>query len=745
MKNLIIIRGAKENNLKNINVEIPKKKIVVVTGVSGSGKSSLIFNTLYAESQRQYLESLGSFAMKNLPKFSKPDVEEIIGATPPIIIDQRRLGNSSRSTVGTVTEIYTYLRLLFSRIGTPTLGNSRLFSFNSPEGMCKKCHGLGVEEKINPKSIIDFEKSLNQGAIKINKFKPNSRYFNIIKTSKKLDLDKPIKSYSKEELDFLLYSPKIILSNKDQGFIQTFSHEGIINRLKKGAHDPRISGQGRENKWIGFFEQVPCSECSGSRINQQARSVKVQNKTIPDLVNLELLELQEFIKKIKSPLTKQIVDKIEEQLENLIKIGLGYLSINQSVSTLSGGESQRVKMSSQLGINLVDLTYILDEPSIGLHPKDISHLTNIIKKLKEKGNNIIVVEHDPEIIKNAEYIIDIGPRAGKQGGELIFQGTLNELKNSKSITAKYLYASSKIKKEHRKPKDFIKIEKANIHNLKNISTKIPKGIFTCVTGVAGSGKSSLINDIFVKEHPESIIVDQSPVGKSIRSNPATYTGVFNLIRKEFAKATKKSEGLFSFNSKGACPKCGGIGFLKVDMHFLESVKIACEECQGKRFTKEVLELKYKGKNIREVLDMTITQAIDFFENKEIKRRLNVLKDVGLGYLELGQPLDSLSGGEAQRIKLSKELHKKGNIYILDEPTTGLHMADIEKLIVLLNNIVEEGNTVVVIEHNLDIIKNADYIIDMGPEGGKNGGEIIAEGTPEEISKNKNSVTGRYLK
>ena len=746
MASYIDVKGAKEHNLRGISLKIPKNKLVVFTGVSGSGKSSLVFNTLFAEAQRQYLSSLGTYASRALPKFSRPDVASIKGLSPVVMIDQRRLGRNPRSTVGTVTDIYTYLRLLFSRCGEPVTGNSTLFSFNTPAGMCPVCKGVGIEYDIDPKSIIDFEKTLNRGASKHNIFRPGSRYLNIIEASGKLDLDKPIKNYSKKELDFLLYSPHIVLSHKGQGFVQTFSHEGVIVRLKRRAQDLRGTSDLKEATDKVFLVEKPCTACDGSRLNKRARAVKVKGKTIVDLVSMELTELRTFIKTVSGKLATPIIAKMDELLGHLIDIGVGYLSLNQPVGTLSGGESQRVKMARQLGSNLVDLTYILDEPSIGLHPKDISHLISILKKLRDQGNSVLVVEHDPAVIESADYIIDLGPGAGRNGGKVMFEGQLNALKRAKSLTGEYLIKKfSTTKNAMRRPSGTIKISKANAHNLKNVSVKVPKGVLTCVTGIAGSGKSSLIIDVFAKEHPKTIIVDQSPAGKSIRSNPATYTGVFSAIRNKFAKATGKSASLFSFNSKGACPKCNGIGFLKVDMHFLESVNIDCDLCEGKRFTNEVLGLKYKGKNIFDVLEMTISDASKFFDSKEIGRRLSILEQVGLGYLTLGQPLDSLSGGEAQRIKLAKELHKKGNIYILDEPTTGLHMADIAKLLDVLNNLVELGNTVIVIEHNLDIIRRADWIIDLGPEGGDKGGRIIAEGTPEDVAKVKKSYTGQYLK
>jgi excinuclease UvrABC ATPase subunit len=740
----IKVSGARTHNLKNIKVDIPKNKVVAFTGVSGSGKSSLVFDTIYAEAQRQLLETFNSHAQSRMPKMSKPDVDEIENLSPVIVIDQKRMGANMRSTIGTATDIYSYLRLLFSRCGKPSIGDSVMFSFNRPEGMCMSCKGLGVRQEVDPHKVLDFNKSLSEGASKVNIFKPGSRYYNIIEVSGRLDMDKLIKNYTKEELDFLLYSPRVVLSSKSQGFVQAFSHEGIIRRIQTRINDPR-NPWGAADLAKKYVELQPCSACEGSRLNKKARFVKVNGTSISDLVSMELDDLDRFLAKVKGPVADPVVRKTREIVSHLVAIGVGYLSLNRSVGTLSGGESQRVKMARQLGCNLTNLIYVLDEPSVGLHPKDISHLLNILKELKRKENSVLVVEHDPAVIEAADYVIDIGPGAGSRGGKITFTGTVSQLKKSKTVTGEFLTKKSKSKHKRKKAEGFLQIKNANVHNLKNISMQIPTGIFSCVTGVAGSGKSSLINDVFAKEHPKAVVVDQSSVGRSNRSNPATYTKVFGDIRGEIAKATGKKASLFSFNSEGACPKCKGHGELKIEMHMLDDVMIDCDECNGKRYTSKVLALKYKGKNISEILKMTVAEALNFFEGVEIKRKLGVLQAVGLDYLELGQPLNSLSGGEAQRIKLASELHKKGNIYIMDEPTTGLHMADIAKLLKIIKDLVSAGNTVVVIEHNLDVIRNADWIIDLGPDGGSKGGQMVAEGTPEHVCKVKRSATGQYLK
>jgi excinuclease ABC A subunit len=745
MKN-IIIKGAKTHNLKNIDIEFPRNKINVLVGVSGSGKSTIAYDIVAAEGQRQFLESISTFAARLLKRTGKADINSIKNLSPTIAIDQKKLRGNPRSTIGTSTEIYTYLRLLFSRFGSEKNLSAGHFSFNSPKGACPKCKGLGTEYTIDPKTIIDFEKSLNEGACEINIFKPGSRYFNIIKSSEKLDLDKPIKNYSKEELDFLLYSPKIVLSNKDQGFIQSFSHEGIITRLIGRAMDLRGVSENKEKNEKKYWREQPCQYCNGGRLNKKALLSKINNNNIGDFSNLQLDKFVDEIKKIKIAEAKELTDRIIETAKNLIDVDLGYLSLNRSLDTLSGGESQRLKLARELGSDLIEMVYILDEPTAGLHPKDRNNLIKILHKLKEADNTVIVVEHDDLVMQEADHIIEIGPSAGREGGRIIFDGSFNELKSKSSITGKYFGKKSKFKQNIRTPKDYLTIKNATAHNLKNIDVKIPLKTFCSVTGVSGSGKSSLIIDEFIKQfsNEKIILIDQSPLTGTARGNIATYTGIFNEIRNLFAKENNVSSSLFSSNSKGACPDCKGLGFINIDMHFMGDVKTLCETCQGKKYQKGILEYKYKDKNIYDVLEMTVNEANDFFEQGSIQKKLKMLIDVGLGYLTLGQTHDTFSGGESQRLKLASKLHKKGEIFVLDEPTSGLHFADIEKLLGLLNKIVDNGNTIIVIEHNLDVIKQSDWIIDMGPFGGENGGKIIAEGVPVDVSKNKNSVTGKYL-
>ncbi len=747
----ITVKGAREHNLKNISVEIPRNKLTSIVGVSGSGKSTLAFDIIFAEGQRQYLESLGTFAARNLQRTERPDVDEIRGLSSTVMIEQRQIGKSARSTVGTVTEIYTYLRLLFSRVGSVKNLSAGHFSFNNVLGACKSCKGLGIEVTVDPNSVIDFDKSLNEGAVYETTFKPNGRYFNILKTTGRLNFDKPIKEHSKEDLDFLLYSPQIKLKNDAQGFVQSYSWEGIITHIVRQSKDLRGMSETKAKKSKKTWIIKPCVTCEGSRLNEMANSSQINGNNIGHYANLPLTQLLNEIGMVMSPTADPIVKRIVELTQGVVDVGIGYLSLNRSVETLSGGEAQRIKLARELGSDLIELVYILDEPTAGLHPKDVSNMIKTLKGLRDSQNTVIVVEHDPAVMMESDHLIEIGPKAGKYGGEVTFSGTPQEIiRNNDSITGKYLSRDALVETrksyQRRKPTGSLKIEHANLHNLKDLSVDIPTGIFTAITGVSGSGKSSLINDIFVKKyHNQVIFVDQSQVGGMVRGNIATYSGTFDYIREIFARENNVSKSLFSFNSKGACPDCGGLGFNVVDMHFMASVRTICETCEGRKYIPEVLEYKHNGKNISEILEMTSEEAVAFFEDDQIKKRLSMLTEVGLGYLNLGQTLDTLSGGESQRLKLASRLHKKGGFYVLDEPTSGLHFFDIVKLLDLLNRLVDSGNSVLVIEHNMDVIRNADWVIDLGPEGGDLGGTIVAQGTPEEVSEVGTSYTGQYLK
>lgn len=746
----IIIRNAHTNNLKHIDVEIPKHKLVVFTGISGSGKSSLLFDTIYTEAQRQLIETFGTFARARLPKLSRPDVDDILNLSTPIVIDQKRLGNNLRSTVGTVTELTTYIRLLYSRIGQPFLNvPSFAFSFNHPEGLCPHCHGLGKQVKIDLALFLDKEKSLREGGIQHGHYKNNSYLLKELIAYNIFDADKKLKDYSDEELNKLLYSEPILLDKSTTKLTYNRYFEGIARKLEHAIIDRADDepDDDEKNAYNKFFTYQLCEACHGSRLNERARSVKINGVSIDQLCSMELSDVLEFMRKVDDPMgiSRPIIRKVTFLLEQMVDIGVGYLSLERPVSTLSGGESQRVKMARQLDCDLVDLLYVLDEPSIGLHPRDTEKLMSVLRHLRDKGNSVFVVEHDPDIIRQAEWIVDIGPKAGRLGGNVVYNGLPEGLFKTDSITAECLQKKPLTQATRKAWKEFYTINNARANNLKDVTVRIPKGVLTCITGVAGCGKSSLIHECFVPTHPEAVVIDQQAIGRTSRGNIATYIGIFDLVRKEFASETGHDASQFSFNSKGACPKCNGQGVLSYEMHFLDSVKTRCDECEGKRYKPEVIELKYKGKDISEVLDMTVNQAEEFFAVPKINHHLELLQEVGLGYLKLGQSLSTLSGGESQRLKIATELRKRGNIYIMDEPTTGLHVSDIENFYHIVKKLVDAENTVIIIEHNLDIIRRADWVIDLGPEGGKRGGEVIFEGTPEDLMKCERSFTGKYLK
>ncbi len=739
----IIIKNARVHNLKNVDVEIPRNQINVLVGVSGSGKSTIAHNIIANEAQREYLESMNSYARGSFPKIGKADIDSIEGISPCIIVDQKTLGKNPRSTVGTVTDIYAYIRLLFSRAGSLKL-NASDFSYNTPKGACEKCQGLGREFAPKVNMFFDFEKTLNEErCIKHRKFKHQSRYWNIIRATNLFDFDKKIKNFSKEEMDKLLFSLPITYQSKNAGFIQNFKFEGIVTRLRRNKGDSR----GLDSRYDeDFFEIKVCSECSGSRLNEKARSVLIDGISVVDILNMEFSELYTFIKNIENEAVTELKATILKRVDNLLKVDLGYLTLGRGVASLSGGESHRLKLARELGSNLIEMIYILDEPTAGLHPQDRQNLIEIFSKLKKAENTVIIVEHDDLVVKKADHIIEIGPGAGRRGGEVVFAGDFAELKKASTKTGKYFQQKIEIKQAVRKFDKYLLVKNARKHNLKNLQVKIPLNLFCAITGVSGSGKSSLIIDEFSKQFNEEniILVDQSSLRGSVKGNIATYTGVFNEIRNIFAKENNVSSSLFSSNSKGACQKCKGLGFIKMDMHFMGDVEIVCEECQGKKYQKEALQYTYQNKNIANVLAMTVNEASDFFKQKSIQQKLKILREVGLGYLTLGQTHNTFSGGEAQRLRLASQLHKKGSIFILDEPTSGLHFADIEKMLKLLNKLINKGNSVIVIEHSVDVIKQADWIIDMGPAGGKNGGEIIAQGTPLEIKQNDKSSIRKFL-
>ena len=935
MNENIIIKGAKEHNLKNVSLTIPRDKLVVLTGLSGSGKSSLAFDTIYAEGQRRYMESLSSYARQFLGQMNKPNVESIEGLSPAISIDQKTTSKNPRSTVGTVTEIYDYLRLLYARIGTPhcpicgreitnqsidqivdkimDLGKNtkiqvlapiasgkkgeyikefenakkngfvrvrvdgethdlnetiklnknqkhsieiivdrivinkdsrsritdavetaagvangiiiinvnmekdimfsknfacpehniaigeltpRMFSFNSPFGACKKCTGLGVFMEIDPNLIIpDSSKSINQGGVKGSGWSMEGNsiaymYYKALAKKYNFSLDTPLGNLPKKILDIILYGTKGEMLDlvRETSYGKTMyrnKFEGIIPNLERRFKETKSSWIKQEIE--SFMNEIPCDECGGNRLSHISLSVTIGEKNISQLCQMSVIKILEFIDKLKlnsknKTIAEPILKEIKNRLLFLKNVGLEYLTLSRSSGTLSGGESQRIRLATQIGSALMGVLYVLDEPSIGLHQRDNQKLLGALKNLKDAGNSVLVVEHDEETMYAADYIVDVGPGSGVNGGEIVCTGTIDDIKKCKnSITGQYLNGKKAIeipKTRRRGTGKFLEVIEAAENNLKNINVKIPLGTITGVTGVSGSGKSSLVNEIIYKklstilnkaknipgkhkkilgtENLDKVIdISQSPIGRTPRSNPATYTGVFTDIRDLFAstnesKAKGFNSGRFSFNVKGGrCESCQGDGIIKIEMHFLSDIYIPCEVCKGKRYNQETLSVKYKGKNISDILNMTVDEACEFFENHpKIKRKLSTLQEVGLGYITLGQPATTLSGGEAQRVKLATELSKKSTgktLYILDEPTTGLHIADVHRLTQVLQKLVKSGNTILLIEHNLDMIKICDHLIDLGPEGGENGGEIIAEGTPEKIAKNPKSYTGIYLK
>lgn len=726
----IIIKGLLQNNLKNIDLAIPKHKIVVFTGVSGSGKSSIVFDTIATESSREMNETFPAYIKGKLPKYAKPNLQKIENLSPSVIVDQSSLGGNIRSTVGTISDLYTDLRVLFSRIGVPYVGSASCFSFNDPKGMCLACSGLGEVMTLALDKIIDFTKSLNEGCINDSTFAPHTWYWRQYAESGLFDLDKPISNYNEEELNLFLYGSRTI-----KGEIEDPKVTGIVNKYKQTylTRDMSELSKTMKEKAQKYTTQKPCHSCQGKRLNPDALACKINGYSIADMCTLELSELKEVISKIDNESVLPLLTSLQAGISRMVEMGLGYLNLNRPTDTLSGGEAQRLKLVRYMGSSLSDMLYIFDEPSTGMHPYDIKRINQLIYRLKERGNTVIIVEHDKDVIQIADEIIDVGPYAGKKGGEIVFQGTYPELLQAGTVTAHSLKESIPIRVNTRKAKDYFLIENANLHNLKNMTVRIPSGILTVVTGVAGSGKSTLISNVFAKKYEkDTIIVNQKPIHTSNRSTPVTYLGIFDDIRKLFAKESNIDESYLSFNSKGACEECKGKGVIVTELVHLSPVVSVCESCGGSRYNDYALSLKCRGKNMLDILSMTVDEALSFFDDVNLLRKIEPLQKVGLSYLTLGQALSTLSGGEIQRIKLAQALRKKGKIYILDEPTTGLHPSDVTKLMKLFHSLVDQGNTVVIIEHNLDIVKQADWIIDIGPEGGKNGGKLVFEGTPSDM-------------
>ncbi|HEV3276727.1 MAG TPA: excinuclease ABC subunit UvrA [Terriglobia bacterium] len=743
----IEIRGARENNLKNVSLRIPKRKITIFTGVSGSGKSSIVFDTVATEAQRQMNENFSMFVRSFLPRYSQPDADAIENLSMPIVVDQKRLGGGSHSTMGTITDIYPVLRRLCSHFGKPHVGHANVFSFNDPKGMCPNCNGLGRKMGVDVDLFLDKSKTLNEGAILFNEYAVDSWGWNFLSQSGMFDMDKKLSKFSEKEMELLLYSKPYKMKHKFGGKDVNITCEGIVSKFiaKYITRDVKTMSERTQKAVAPYITMAPCTVCKGARLSQEVLKCKIDGHNIAELASTEVGQLIGVIKTIREPKAAPILKTLIQRLQYLVDIGLEYLTLNRETDTLSGGESQRVKIVKHLSSSLVDVMYVFDEPSVGLHPRDVHRLNELLQQLRDRGNTVLVVEHDPDVIKVADHIVDLGPHAGSQGGQVMYEGSFKNLLSADTLTGKYLKQPVSIKSDFRSPSGKLPIRNAKANNLKNVSVDIPKGVLTVITGVAGSGKSSLIHQTFLRQHPDSIVIDQSPVGVSSRSNPGTYTGIMDEVRKAFAAANKVSPSLFSFNSEGACENCQGLGVIYTDIPAMGEVKSPCEICEGKRFKDEVLEYKLNGKSINDVLEMTVSQALEYFTIDKITSKLQAMSDVGLDYLTLGQPLSTLSGGECQRIKLASELHKQGSIYVLDEPTTGLHMSDLSHLLEIMNRLVDAGNTVIVIEHSTSVIKNADWVIDMGPEGGTKGGKVMFEGTPRQLLTAKNSLTSEYIR
>ena len=743
-RDYIEITNAYENNLKNISVRIPKKAVTVFTGVSGSGKSSLCLDTIAAESRRELNETFPSFVQQFLPKYGRPEVERIANLPVTIVIDQKKPAANTRSTVGTYTDIYSILRLLFSRVGRPFIGYSDTFSFNHPAGKCPRCDGLGEVTELDIHKLVDFDKSLNdEDTIHFPTFGRGLWRWKRYAYSGLFDLDKKIKDYSPEELELFLHSPQIRLKNPPSNWPKSAKFEGIFPRMYRSIINTK---EGARFKHIldNMVTTFTCPDCGGSRVNERVRSCLINGKNIADVTAMPVPEALEFVNSITDPMAADIRRELGRRLGALIQIGLGYLSLSRGTGTLSGGEAQRIKIAKYINSALTDMAYVLDEPSVGLHAKDIDLLKKSLRALRDHGNTVLIVEHHREVVKLADHVVDMGPGAGSNGGEVVFEGSYDELLKSDTITGRMLQMKSPFKTGLREPKGWFRVGPTSLHNLKDVSVDLPLGVMTVIAGVAGSGKSSLMESFQNQIKEDVIFIGQKNIGINLRSTPATYLGIADEIRAIFAAENKVAAAWFSFNSKGACPACGGSGVIVSGMAFMDSIETVCDLCGGKRYSKEALAYTYKGKNIAEVMDMTVDEAAEFFAGRPLCEKLTSLRRTGLGYLHLNQSMTTLSGGELQRVKLASHLNERGSIFILDEPTDGLHLDDIKTLMKLFNELTDAGNTLFLVEHSVDVMKEADYIVELGPGGGNSGGEIIFAGAPRDMLSCEKSVTRPYL-
>jgi excinuclease UvrABC ATPase subunit len=768
---VIRVQGARENNLKDVSVEMPKRRLTVFTGVSGSGKSSLVFGTIAAESQRLINETYSAFVQGFMPTLGRPEVDVLEGLTTAIIVDQERMGANARSTVGTATDANAMLRVLFSRLGNPHLGPPTAYSFNVPMrkasgamtvdkgkgerivvrdvvyygGMCPRCEGMGSVNDIDLSQLYDDTKSLNEGALKIPGYTADGWQVRIFSAAG-LDPDKPIRQYTEQERDTFLYSD----STKVKFEKMNLTYEGLVPRIQKSFLSKDLDAMQPHIR--AFVERAvtftTCPECDGTRLNEAARSSKVQGKNIADACSMQINDLAEWVHGLNEPSVAPLLAALRHTLDSFVEIGLGYLSLDRGSGTLSGGEAQRIRMIRHLGSALTDVTYVFDEPTIGLHPHDIQRVNDLLLRLRDKGNTVLVVEHKPEVIAIADHVVDLGPGAGTAGGEVVFEGTVDALRASGTLTGRHLSDRASLKPSVRTPAGMMEVRRARTNNLQDVNVDIPLGMLVVVTGVAGSGKSSLINGS-VSGRDGVVTIDQSAIRGSRRSNPATYTDLLEPIRKAFAKANGVKPALFSANSEGACPTCNGAGVIYTELGFMDTVATPCEDCEGKRFQAAVLDYRLGGLNIAEVLDLSVEQAVGFFGAGEARTPaahaiLQRMADVGLGYLRLGQPLPTLSGGERQRLKLATHMGAEGGVYVLDEPTNGLHLADLQQLLALLDRLVDSGKSVIVIEHHQAVMAHADWIIDLGPGAGHDGGRVVFEGVPADLVAARSTLTGEHL-